>query len=154
MTKRWIIRIFFIALLTLCVVAWVGSYFRSVGIAFNGSHRFSSVDVDCGEVHLYDFAGLKTVVLTSLPFYSGPASPDAVRNWLRTMTYHHLGFGVSPYHDVHVVGRKINWGDAMFPLWFPSLLCTLLLWFVWRKTKPKPIGRAFPVEPTAKPKVN
>ena len=34
----------------------------------------------------------------------------------------------------------------MVPLYFPTLLSALLLWLVWRKTRPKYNGKGFPVE--------
>jgi hypothetical protein len=52
-------------------------------------------------------------------------------------TWHFMGFT----YDDRIVGR-----GATIPLWFPTLLSALLLWFVWRKTRATPVGRAFPVE--------
>ena len=147
MIKCWIIRSFFIGVLLVCVVVWVGSYFRSAGIAFNGAHRLAALDADWGEVHITDVASARGGSVLS-PFYCGQASPAPVQTWLKYMSYHFLGFAVMPYHDVRVLGRTFSWGEAMFPLWFPALLSGLLLWFVWRMTRPKiPMERAFPLEP-------
>jgi hypothetical protein len=37
------------------------------------------------------------------------------------------------------------------PLWFPTLLSALALWFVWRKTHSPYCKKGFPVEPAPTP---
>jgi hypothetical protein len=54
--------------------------------------------------------------------------------------YHLLGFA----WDAHAGPDR--WHYIMIPLWFPPLLSALLLWLVWRKTRPKSSGKGFPVE--------
>ena len=49
-----------------------------------------------------------------------------------------------------LLGFSTNNSDAAkhlaIPFWFPTSLSAAVLWFAWRKTRPKVKGRAFPVE--------
>jgi hypothetical protein len=49
-------------------------------------------------------------------------------------------------------GVSINVSFFTIPLWFPSLLSLLFLWFTWRKTRRKAKGKAFPIEPAVEAK--
>ena len=63
------------------------------------------------------------------------------------MSDHHLlGFAYQAVVEPAGVGYRSSVGCVFIPLWFPTLLSTLLLWLVWRKTRPRTVG--FPVEPS------
>src|SRR5205814_933923 len=58
-----------------------------------------------------------------------------------------------PMCQLHVMGFALGWRIpaepewmVMVPLWFITGAFALLLWFIWRKTRNKVAGRAFPVE--------
>jgi len=58
--------------------------------------------------------------------------------------------------DVHFAGFAINWTYdyappcqgwfVRIPLWFPTTLSAGLVWLIWRKTRGKYRGQAFPIE--------
>ena len=144
MRKRWIIRSIFIGLLTFCVVAWVGSCLcviraghpRSGMYAILADHRIN-LGRNCDRRH--EPAGYHPpsgwIEVDRLNLSSGEqfwASSDKYTDW------HFMGFSYLGY----------EWGwDTTMPLYFPTLLSALLLWFGWRKTKSKAVGGAFPAEP-------
>jgi len=43
-------------------------------------------------------------------------------------------------------GRDKYGFQVTVPLWFPAFVLVLLTWFIWRKTRVKGSGNAFPVE--------
>ena len=142
MFRRWIIRGLALTLLTLCVVAWVGSYWRVVGISYNEATRSQSLFGAKGKARL----------LVSLPdgamrrwrfYYNANAYSDH-----ENARYHFMGFAFDRAGG-QALGGLPGWPiwAVWVPLYFPTLLSALLLWFVWRKTRAKPIGGAFPVEP-------
>ena len=67
-----------------------------------------------------------------------PCRPFDWEYWDNKTDYRFLGFSIIP------------WLFVSFPLWFPTLLSALLLWFIWRKTPAERNSRGFPVAPTAK----
>ena len=139
--KCWIIRSFFIGLLLLCVGEWGLSYKYWRGITYV-DHEWHFWEAHCnwGQIHLNWYKivssefGWKVV---AFPAESGDA------NDLFYGHSYHLGFGF--------VNEKM-WGQEQrvvlitIPFWCPTTLCAALLWLVWRKTRPKAVGRAFPVE--------
>ncbi|MCL2639467.1 MAG: hypothetical protein FWD53_01345 [Phycisphaerales bacterium] len=141
MTFRWLIRSFTIALLTLCLGLWAWSYFRYFSIAYNPSP---------GKCHFMDtYTGGVLFGSTNGIDWSPPG-------WRLTHNHH-----VQPLLELPVGKRFLNFGyfrqgstpantvwGLGIPFWFPSLLFTGLLWFVWRQTRPKPAWRGFPVEVT------
>jgi hypothetical protein len=64
----------------------------------------------------------------------------------QTSSFHFAGFSF----DKMFGAPDGNGWLVYIPLYFPALFSTLLLLFAWRKTRAKPIGRTFPIEPTAK----
>ena len=138
MMRRWVIRSMLILLLAMCVTAWVGSYW-ALGISHYG-RTWDGVLLEDGRIGIVQF--------NSIFNFNGVPGWDwgkhrGVMDWTiwdkNRDTYAALKFSYS--------SSVIHWG-VTFPLWFPTLLAALLLWFIWRKTKAKPIGGAFPVEPT------
>src|ERR1035437_9628380 len=140
MKRRWIIRSFFIGLLLLCVGGWVWSY--KYGWIFRYSrHNGGSVRSHWGKIHLTwmddSWAPFPT---ERWHIYPADAAIDA--NYIK---YIHNG-----HYSHHCLGFFITIeADSMFvviPFWFPTTISAALLWLVWRWTRPRVQGRAFPVE--------
>jgi hypothetical protein len=137
MVRRWIIRSLALMLLTLCVTAWVGSYWREI-VAYEKSQSFQRGGFFAGRLCLLS-CDAGQIIWSDKTLYE-----FAVYNWDIQANYHILGF-----HFVHC--KFPEWTEIIIPLWFPTLLSALLLWFVWWKTKPRKMRQGFPIEPTAKP---
>jgi hypothetical protein len=139
MKRRWIIRSFFIGLLVLCVGGWVGSYWFGWGISSSAQEAWV-IECESGRMYLamwnsFGWPG------------SHPHDPGSVYFFIADSKY--LGSVARRYH--HFIGfQSINDLDGgrciIIPLWFPTAISAALLLFVWRKARPKPKGRAFPVE--------
>ena len=127
MLRRSIIRGLAIALLTLCVTAWVGSYCRIISLDHGLSPDRIVMEINRGRFVL-DWSAL---------FLSG--------NWQVTVGE----TDVNPQPGL--LGFFLCGVGFFMPLWFPTTLSAGLLWLVWRKTRPKYTGKGFPVEPAAKP---
>jgi hypothetical protein len=54
MLRRWLIRGICIALLTLCVTAWVGSYWQEVMVFRHSRQATFIFDLQCGEMVFYN----------------------------------------------------------------------------------------------------
>jgi hypothetical protein len=141
MIRRWLIRSVALTLLTLCVVAWVGSDWRRVRIDYRRT-LWQTVEVMSGKIGYFQTTSTRSFVGWRLTI--GPAGPMEWDGWNSVAAYPGLGFHVAP--------NKKGWA-ILAPLWLPSLLCAVLLWLVWRKTRPKYNGKGFPVEPTPKAEV-
>lgn len=141
MVRRWLIRSFFIALCVVCVGAWVGSYFAQVGVAKVGRDHDRRFLLGSGSFIFIDIIH---------PAYS----PSAWR-WDYAPPRRNLGpdnpnehsFVGFVYLPLSAVGFGLDAWAVGVPMWCPTLVCALVLWLVWRKTRPKYAGRAFPVEP-------
>ena len=128
MRKRWLIRGLALTVLTLCVVAWVGSYWSSIALY----NKDFEITLSRGRV---------------LCALDGPSATTDLEmrvkdsydwsEWDRRVDVWFFGFTADYRAEV------IQW---TIPLWFPTLLAALVLWLVWRKTRAKPVGGAFPVE--------
>jgi hypothetical protein len=140
--KRWLIRSIFIGLLTLCVGTWVGSYWQGIGIDYGGTERNLGLTGADGEAVLAAEDNDPFGSVLGWHFYRFNRAARSGTGY-EYAQYRLLGFGFEK------VVRPTCW-FVWVPLWFPILLFALLLWFVWRKTKAKPVGRAFPVEPVGK----
>jgi hypothetical protein len=144
MIRRRLIRIPCICLLALSVAAWVVSYFQMLGVGRMGCQHTWSLEMECGTISYY------WDTQSRLPDPNGP-----IWIWLhwpsdsQRMDYLHkiaairfLGFAYRP-----TPAWFQSW-VLFVPFWFPTLLSTLLLCLVWRKTRPKHLGRGFPVDAT------
>ena len=141
MKRRWIIRSFFIGLLTLCVAAWGWSYYYEHLVFL----KHGSNSLGLGQSNGTWIAAWAT--------YSGgheglnfetSRNTDDLSEWLgrQSMVYSFLGFFISKDRSsstqLFVVG---------VPFWFLTILAAVSLFFVWHKTRPKPNpATAFPVE--------
>lgn len=109
---------------------WGWSYYWKVGAEHFGAKYFLKLEVNRGDIEL------------AIADYHA-----AVPHWwwihgeAYSYTYHFdagynhafmgffIGSGPTP-----PAGTKVA---MLIPLWFPTLLSALLLWFAWRKTRPK-----------------
>lgn len=138
MIRRWLIRSLALLLLTLCVVAWVGSYWHAIEIDHDDE---TSISLIMGKGRAAFFLAYPSDKPPSWhPGWRLPTYPIDVINWSG---------------DSDVIGFRFHhsrrgW-SLMIPLYFPTLLSAFLLWLVWRKTRAKPIGGAFPVEAKSNP---
>ena len=145
MIRRWLIRGLALTLLTLCGVAWVGSYWRFAEWFHFDGHYLTKLDLTSGRAEILggNAAYPKIWAWQVRPYYADERTPITLFINLYRPRYHFLGFiwdgdfKTPSYHHMWVL---------FIPLWFPTFLCLLLLWFVWRKTRAKPVGGAFPVE--------
>jgi hypothetical protein len=148
MLRRWIIRGLALALLTLCAVAWAGSSWRTMGTAwFGATARFDAWMVLSNDRAIFFLhPRLYCPIPNYWSWFSGldeNASAWDIEVAAQSLLERNRALGVSL---MEFGFGQTNGFDAI-PLWFPTLLSTLLLWFVWRKTRAKPAGGAFPVEP-------
>jgi hypothetical protein len=141
MIRRWLIRGLLLTLLTLCVTAWVTSYSQGIGIVYSGNSQVSVLGEGKGEAVL-DLEFMTPSVGAGPGWEVGhSADPDT---GFANAQYHFLGFGFAKSVAIAAGGTQVSRWTVWIPLWFPTLLTALLLWFVWRKTRAKP--RGFPVE--------
>lgn len=150
MMRRWLIRGLALTLLTLCALAWVGSYFQRAYIQYAGQNCYY-LDVESGTIRfsLSDDgfgAGRWDWNYLSPWKYLSPYRQQFQGAYQRAK-YHFAGFAFSRYH---ITPLFLSGWFMDVPLYFPTLLSTLLLWLVWRKTRPKYNGRGFPVEAAGK----
>lgn len=143
MFRRWLIRGLALALLMLGLVAWVGSYARAIVIHDVG-RTWIRMSVSAGRM---GFRQGDTAIALSPGWHADVFRSDIDR-WMDfdTMAQHHA-FGFATYRNTtyKTIDRAMT-----VPIWFPTLLSALLLWLLWRRTKPIPKAQGFPIEPTAK----
>jgi hypothetical protein len=147
MIWRCIIRGMGIALLTLCVTAWVGSYIGYFSVCYGRKPHYWSASPAGGSLSLGDFyggrgpGGFNGWYATYYGRYDAQARLRDQRFYDAT-PYHLLGFAWQP----RILPDDLQF--VMIPLWFPTLLSALVLWLVWCKTRSKDSGKGFPVEVT------
>ena len=133
--KRWIIRSLFIGLLLLCVGGYGFSYIRGCEVA-DTFNKVWGVQSGWGKLHLSWFG---------ISSFSGLWVNDFPVDAGYDLEY------VDHFHSHYCLGFFIRFEPdrTLFtiPFWFPTTISALLLWWVWRKTRPPVKGRAFPVEP-------
>jgi len=140
MIRRWIIRSFFIGLLLLCVGGWLSSYYCPIEGVYH-----KTCTLACWTSNGYLWVGYSnpgndygTFVRVYRPVkLPGGKDLDAIMYY---RIHHSLGFAYgeqpSPYHSQ----------IFCIPFWFPTVMFAGFICLVWRKTRPKSGGRAFPVE--------
>jgi hypothetical protein len=126
--KRWIIRTFFIGLLLLFAGGWVGSYKYGWEVGYRNNNTWV-LEVNRGRIDLDWWDSFN--IHEEQGWYGRSAYAQVPIN------YDHLGFFWM--NEAGIIWLSI-------PFWFPTTVSAALLWWVWRKTRPKPVGRAFPVE--------
>jgi len=141
MIRRWFIRSLALMLLTLCVVAWVGSYWREMGVLYKSPGNTCGVGVQGGRLCVLHYGGSATV--------HGPGwhllvqAPSGDWSLWDSVTAKTSFLGIRYLHIPSAFA-------CVLPLWLPAVLLVVLNGIVWRKTRAKPAGRAFPVETTTK----
>jgi hypothetical protein len=142
MVRRWIIRGLALALLTLCVTAWIGSYFEIETVFYESKTEIWWASVAGGELELthqhHGPGGSRKLMVPHAPYDT--IARDGTRNAYRNTPYHLLGFAWQPRTAPNPVQ------GVMIPLWFPTTLAAGFLWLIWRKTRPQYTGQGFPVE--------
>ena len=142
MRRRWIIRIGSIFLLLLCLSAWAWSLAYSERLAYVSDHSQDCIiDIEAGKIFLgrnWGWVETRGWNYQHLQAEWDDELESAGRRW--------LGFQVftSPPPVYGGMGSFVK-----IPFWFPTAICTGLLWFVWRITRPQFKGRAFPIDPKA-----
>lgn len=145
MDRRWLYRGLALTLLTVCVVAWVGSYWQAYLIRYFERPTYISANLAVGRLDIQRFVVSPDQDLVVPGRWLFDERVPNRHDW-RAWNYRGLGFS---YQEP--LPPLSGW-ELTIPFWFPTLLSGLGLLLSWRKTKPKQIGRAFPIEPTAKPK--
>ena len=140
--KRWIIRSFFIGLLLLCVGGWLVSFKVGWVVGYNNVHNHNEYEmvVHWGKIRFSFLDGHHAVAFVPDGWFQDtfPAYPLKGTNADADLYGRKfVGF------ESGEVGRR-QW--ISIPFWFPTTISAAFLWLVWRKTRPKPKGRAFPVE--------
>ena len=133
MIKRWLICLVSFLPLICVVGAWVASCFGMPFLDKQSGGVFRGVFVADGQV------GAIQEFNTAA---AGPFEFTFERTRIPSILLKsRMGFYISPlkYSPGYVV--------VIFPLWLPTLLLVALNWFVWRRARQKPAGRAFPLEP-------
>ncbi len=137
MFRRWLIRMPLLVALAFVVSVWVGSYFGGIGLQKCVARREWDVGAVQGLAYMSEVSGdfpNQPLRMTAPNHLSGP----------KTLGFSHSSWQRFP--DILAI---------VFPLWFPTIILSVLCLFVWRKTRAKYNGRGFPVEPaqdTAKSK--
>lgn len=135
MIRRWLIRGLALTLLTLCVVAWVGSYWEAVVVQHDGDKLYS-LNVDSGRVLAVCYNLSAYPPIWDAGFYD----PLGIE-WDARTGKGFLGFTFGASAGYAIVF------SVTVPLWFLTAVSAIHLWLIWRKTRPKYLGNAFPVEP-------
>jgi hypothetical protein len=149
MIRRWLIRGLAMAMLALCVAAWVGSYMQSVEVLYEISDQAWRVEVECG---WFSFYGTRATN-PGIQFPEGwiwdvrPCNSAGVKKNYSTSAYRAGGFAYGPQNNPFL--GWIGWA-VMIPLWFPALVSAALLWWMWRRTRRRVPWRGFPVEAAGK----
>lgn len=144
MIRRWLIRLPFLLALAFVVGAWVMSYFAGFTYFWNLGGR-------CWQLGSAQGLGYVSVARSEFSNHFEFGRGDSSTHWFGG--HPTLGFSIESGDGIgiHNLGGSDSLG-VIFPLWLPTLVLSGLTWFVWRKTRPKQVGRAFPVEPTVKSK--
>ena len=135
MMRRWVIRVAFLLALGCVLSVWVGSYFGWFAAYYTSSavHRYVGASGGLCDMIEDQYVGMVPSPL-EFHFFPGSKVKDLNRPPIK------LGF----YWGKPVVG--LNTFEIVFPLWLPAVVLAGLNWFVWRKTRAKAVGQAFPVE--------
>jgi hypothetical protein len=140
MIRRWILRGLAVALLAVCVAAWVGSYWRIIGVGWYFGRDYYLTGMEWGRIAFRYEPSPEFVAPGGMLFQR---AEDIWQRWDLRRPHHWLGFSYGTCSGLEV----------SIPFWFCSLLLGALLWLLWRRTRPKSIGRGFPVEVGERDKV-
>ena len=138
MSRRWFIRGCFAGLSLICISMWGWSYPFREHLAYNGATS-QEIVIEIGGGSLFLGRNWGFMHPPGWQYYHTSADPHAGE--MDSLGYRLLRFqfAYSP--------PPAGWGPiAKIPFWFLTALCICLLWISWRKTRPLPKGRSFPVE--------
>jgi hypothetical protein len=144
MVRRWFIRGFFVGLLLSCLAAWWASGYYSATVDYFQDGRFGvGGESMAGIVRFGGGIGVEYYCPSGFSGHVARSSPPGFMalRWDEPKDYY-FGFSVFSGHST-TTGTVFG---ISVPYWFISLVLAVLLWLVWRKTRPKPKGGAFPVE--------
>ena len=127
--KRWIVRSFFIGLLLLSIGGWALSHKYHLLVESRSPERIRDALIWRGEFRY--LSAYWTDVFDHE--WRWEFSEDFWRHWLLTPRPSALGF-------------RFSTDCIIIPLWSPTMMCGVVLVLAWRKSRPKAIGGAFPVE--------
>ena len=136
MKRRWIIRSIFMLPILLCIVGWEWSATHSFGMLYSHYDYFFCCNTYWGCVS----ATYQRFDLTSQPGAWDFAINSTDHHFLwasANFTHQFLGFAYKVEPHLYTL---------VAPYWFLILVFSGVLWIVWRRTRPKPKGGAFPVE--------
>jgi hypothetical protein len=136
MIWRQLIRGLAVALLAVCVAAWVGSYWRRMSVRHQGQAHVS-LEVNWGRIRFYAGDPQLAHETPGWRLGTGAGTRSTYDVWDTVAKFQILGFAFN---------EDFGWRCMTIPLWFPTLFSALGLWLVWRKTRPGYNGRGFPVE--------
>lgn len=132
MLRRWLIRLPFLWTLAFLVALWITSYFWGVAVECRAG--------GIGVVQGLGIIGKYPEPIGSVTEWEFFFQPHATaQDCFVDSTVFGFHYGTTKYLDLQIV----------FPLWLPTLFLAALTWFVWRKTRPKAIGKPFPIEPSS-----
>jgi hypothetical protein len=137
MILRWVMRGLSVALLALCVGAWVESHYRweCIGTKFAGRDR--RVAVDTGTVFYASSPGDRG---DRWYWIHGPARRENSQFVFELCEYKGGGFGLK------MAGRDSAYSLIVMPMWLPTLIGGVVVWAVWSQTRGRKAGNGFPVE--------
>ena len=139
MFRRWFIRLLVLLPIVLCIIGWGWSSTHTGWIRYSyGTNTFNANWIGCGTRKGFIFFqnGIDSPVRFRAGWHCGAESDKATESSFVPST----GF----YGFDHSVSLHTQF--LFLPYWFLVLIFSGLLWLIWRRTRPKPKGGAFPVE--------
>jgi len=155
MWKRWIIRSLFMLPILFCVVGWTWSYDYRLSITYvylygRAEPREARYEVLFADSALFLCAESQRTGTQGCYgagwYFENTLNPVEDRSIWHPEAANWSGFGY--WHDTDIF-ESISWrrDSGCVPFWFLTVFSTILLFFVWRKTRPKiNPANAFPVE--------
>jgi len=134
MVRRWIIRVPLLLALGCVLTVWITSYFAQLQLEKWTGGRFHAVGADWGVI---GFGEVGPPGLSDTKLRFAVRLDDRPRGALAHRLVYFRAGPWGPLTDSYWIA---------FPLWLPALVLAGLNWLVWRKTRVKGVGRAFPVE--------
>ncbi len=128
------------AVVVLCVAAWVVSCWKEMSVCHYGKIISGGLGFKQGRMWCQLSGKDPYIPNVGWQFYSFGSDPDAWSNAAKNAKFFAIGFAYYPS------------GTVTVPFWFLSVVFAAPLFFLWRKTRSRGGGKAFPVE-VATPKV-
>lgn len=143
MRRRWIIRSLAVLLLAVCGTAWVSTYCEyTETLAYRGKSMSYSMSF-CWQGRCALVFGRIDLTGKGWKFEHRSHTRLTFSDSWGDVNHSLLGFRLSYSYPVN--GAYL----VEIPFWFLTVCCAAFLGLVWRETRSKQVGRAFPVETTA-----